>query len=187
MTRKLPEASKIKVIATDIDGTLLTPEGKVSERTKNVIRRILKKYPDLHFVLASGRSKPAAEQIRKDLDIEGRPHTESILCNGCIIYKVDGSILWQDTLSTEFLIKVHQTITPYSMEHVYSYSVGDDNILYEESWAKILSKEYEEKTVVVEREEYVKKIESGEIKVNKLGFLIPEPSKVEGNYNLYLF
>jgi len=73
------------------------------------------------------------------------------------------------------------------MEHVYSYSVGDDNILYEESLAKILSKEYEEKTVVVEREEYVKKIESGEIKVNKLGFLIPEPSKVEGNYNLYLF
>ncbi|ORX46204.1 hypothetical protein BCR36DRAFT_414192 [Piromyces finnis] len=178
MSEILPEASKIKIIATDIDGTLVTPEGKVSERTEKVIQKILKKYPNLHFVLASGRARPATKQICEKLQIVKRPNTEYILCNGCIIYDYNSNIVWQDTLSPELLRKVHELLKP-SSECIYMYCVGDDTVLYDKEWAKILRDEYEEQTVVKDIEEYIQEIESGRVKINKLGFLISDKSIVE--------
>ena len=141
----------------------------------------MNKRPDLHFVLASGRSRPASAQIRENLDIVKRTNTESILCNGCIIYDYDNSILWQGILSPEFLKKVHKLYKP-SPESVYFYCVGDDAILYDEEWARRLRDEYEEQTVVENMEEYIEKIESGQVKINKVGFLIPDRSKADGMY-----
>lgn len=185
MTEILPEASKIKIITTDIDGTLLTPEGKISERTKNVICKVLEKYPDLHFVLASGRARPATQQIRKILNIVNKPNTESLLSNGCVIYDSNSNILYQDTIPTEFFIKAHKIVEP-SPEYAYMYSIGDDAITYNEYWAKTIKDRYEEQTVVTDKDKLIKKIETGEVKVNKFCILITDPkeaNKIKEKFN----
>ncbi|OUM68358.1 hypothetical protein PIROE2DRAFT_68705 [Piromyces sp. E2] len=162
----------------DIDGTLLTPEGKVSERTKNVICKVLEKYPDLHFVLASGRARPATQQIREVLNIMKRPNTESLLSNGCVIYDSDSKILYQETIPTEFFIKAHGIVKP-SPEYTYMYSIGDDAFSYNEYWVKAIKDRYEEQTVLIDKDEFTKKIEIGEVKVNKFCFLVKDPVEAD--------
>ena len=169
----------------DIDGTLLTPEGKISDKTKNVIEQVLGKYPDLHFVLASGRARPATQQIRKILNINGRPNTESLLSNGCVIYDSKGGILFQKSIPTEFFVKAHKIINP-SSDVVYMYSIGDDAFTFSEEWAKEIKDKYEEQTVVVELEKFIHKIESGELMVNKFCFLTRQSSEVESMYRTSL-
>ena len=160
----------------DIDGTLLTPEGKVSERTKNIICKVLNKYPDLHFVLASGRARPATQKIREVLNIMKRPNTESLLTNGCVIYSSDNKILYQNTIPTEFFIRAHKIVIP-SPENTYLYSIGDDAFTYSEYWAKVIKDKYEEQTVVIDKDEFIKKIETGEVKVNKFCLLVKDPEE----------
>ncbi|ORX46203.1 hypothetical protein BCR36DRAFT_297938 [Piromyces finnis] len=162
----------------DIDGTLLTPEGKLSERTKNVINKILEKNKDLHFVLASGRAMPATQQIRNTLNIIKRPNTESILSNGCVIYDSESNIIYQNTIPTEFFVKAHKVLKP-SSEYTYMYSIGNDAFTYNEYWAKTIKEKYEEQTVVIDKDEFTKKIEMGEIKVNKFSILVKSSEEAE--------
>ena len=65
---------------------------------------------------------------------------------------------------------------------VYMYSIGDDAFTFSEAWAKEIKDKYEEQTVVVELDEFVRKIESGELMVNKFCFLTRQSSEVESKY-----
>ncbi|ORX46213.1 hypothetical protein BCR36DRAFT_297996, partial [Piromyces finnis] len=161
-----------------LDGTLLDSEGNVSERTRTVIRKVLEKYPDLHFVLASGRARPATMEIREALGILDRPNTESLLCNGCIIYDYQGNIVWQSTLPKEFVIKAYNLFKT-DPTSVYFYSTGDDAIMFSEKWAKISSERYKEHTVLSDKEEYIKKVQSDKVKINKMCAIVSEGKDIE--------
>jgi len=176
MANELPKKSQIKLITTDLDGTLLNKDGQISERTASVIRKVLSKYTNIHFVLASGRARPATMKIREALGLIGRPNTESLLCNGCIIYNSEGDILWQSYLPIEFVRKVYQLFKE-DPEGVYFLSSGDDAIMFNEKWAKISSERFQEHTVLVDMDEYIKKVESGEAYVNKVGLVMTEGKK----------
>jgi len=178
MASELPNKNQIKLITTDLDGTLLDDNGQVSERTASVIRKVLEKYPNVHFVLASGRARPATMKIREALGLIGRSNTESLLCNGCILYDSEGNILWQSTLPKEFVLKVHNLFKE-DPEGVYFYSSGDDAIMFNEKWAKISNERFQEHTVLVDKDEYIKKVESGEAYVNKVGVVVTEGKKIE--------
>jgi hypothetical protein len=175
MSSPLPDPSKIKLITTDIDGTLLDDQGKLTERTISVIQKVLKKYPELHFVLASGRGKPAVESIRNILGIMDRPNTESILLNGCIIYDSVGNIIHQKVLPVEFVLKFHDIMNRYSVSEFF-YSSGDDAMMFDEERARNHREKHQEKAFVVDKEETIKKIASGEIKVNKSCFICEIPN-----------
>lgn len=153
----------------------------MSERTASIIRKVLEKYPNVHFVLASGRARPATMKIREALGLIGRPNTESLLCNGCILYDSEGNILWQSTLPKEFVVKVHNLFKE-DPEGVYFYSSGDDAIMFNEKWAKISNERFQEHTVLVDKDEYIKKVESSEAYVNKVGVVVTEGKKIEGKY-----
>lgn len=174
----LPKASAIKLIATDIDGTLLTPTGKLSERTRNVVRRILNKYPDLHFVLASGRARPATLHIREKLDIMNRPHTESLLSNGCVIYDSNSNVLYQDTIPSDFFIKAHKIIKP-STQYTYLYSTVEDAFTYNDRWVKTIKEKFDEQVLIIDKDEFVEKVETGIVQVNKFCFLVSELKEAE--------
>lgn len=178
MANELPDKTQIKLITTDLDGTLLDENGQVSERTASIIRKVLEKYPNVHFVLASGRARPATMKIREALGLIGRPNTESLLCNGCILYDSEGNILWQSTLPKEFVVKVHNLFKE-DPEGVYFYSSGDDAIMFNEKWAKISNERFQEHTVLVDKDEYIKKVESSEAYVNKVGVVVTEGKKIE--------
>lgn len=185
MDNELPDSSKIKLITTDLDGTLLNSKRKVSNKTSSVVRKILKKYPNLHFVLATGRAKPATKLIREKLGIDNRPKTESLLCNGCLIYDSDGAIIWQNVLPQDFILNVHRKLCEGLFpECVIFYSSGDYIVLFQEEWAKFATEKCDEIAIVEDMQEYTKKIESGNAKINKIGFMVFEPSDVEEIVNI---
>jgi len=178
MLSNLPKASSIKLITTDIDGTLLTPSGKLSERTKNVIRRVLNKYPDIHFVLASGRARPATLDIRENLEITNRPNTESLLSNGCVIYDSNSNVLYQDTIPSDFFIKAHKIIKP-SPQFTYLYSTVENAFTYNEKWVQFIKEKYDEQIFIINKDDFVNKIETGKVQVNKFCFLVSEAKEAE--------
>ncbi|ORY76151.1 hypothetical protein LY90DRAFT_698838 [Neocallimastix californiae] len=173
MSTELPDPSKIKLITTDLDGTLINPQGDISQNTRTIIKKILKKYPDLHFVIATGRARPATADVREKLGITERPNTESLLLNGCIIYDYKGNIIWQNTLPTEFVLQFHNLLKNYPKED-YFYSSEDDAIMFNEEWARRSRENYHENTIVVDKEEHIKKVASGETKINKLCFIVTD-------------
>jgi len=117
-------------------------------------------------------------KIREALGILDRPNTESLLCNGCIIYDYKGGILWQSTLPKEFVIKAHNLFKT-DPTAVYFYSSGDDAIMFNEKWAKISHERFQEHTVLLDKEEHIKKVESGESKINKMGVVVTEGKDIE--------
>ncbi|ORX71045.1 hypothetical protein BCR32DRAFT_225594 [Anaeromyces robustus] len=178
MSNILPDPNKIKLIATDLDGTLLNPKGEISERTRTIIKRVLTKYPNLHFALATSRERSATKHIREALDILDRLNTEAVLLNGSIIYDSIGNILCQKTLSPEFVVKFDEVMALFSDES-FLYSCGDEVLLFNKTLeyeARVL---YQKNTILVDREEYTKKIENGEIKVNKIIYRVSNTSKIK--------
>ena len=122
----------------------------------------MNKCPDLHFVLACDPSRPASAQIHENLNIVKRPNTKSILCNGCIIYDYGKEFYHQNFLK--------RFINRPSSESIYFYCVVDDAVLCDEEWARRLRDEYEEQNVVENMEEFIEKMESSHVKINKIGF-----------------
>ncbi|OUM68360.1 hypothetical protein PIROE2DRAFT_3958 [Piromyces sp. E2] len=175
-TQQLPDGTKIKLIATDLDGTLLNHNSQVSERTKIVISKILEKYPDLHFVIATGRTRPAILKVREALNIIDKPNTESLLSNGCIAYDYNGEILWQNILPKDFVIKFQEVLKPYP-KCVYFYAAGDDMITFDEKWARMARERVGERAQAGKKEQFIEDIKSGKIQVNKVSmfcYKIPE-------------
>lgn len=79
--------TKIKLIALDMDGTLLNDDGVVSLYTKQVLRKALEK--DLHVVLTTGRPLSMCHSIGVDL---GLP-SYIIVSNGAEIWTMDQELL----------------------------------------------------------------------------------------------
>lgn len=89
--------SNIKLIALDMDGTLLTSDHEVSDRTKKAIAEALAK--DVHVVLSTGRALKTAYQYAEELKLQ----SYLITANGGQIYTVDKELLDQHTLETEMV------------------------------------------------------------------------------------
>ena len=74
----------IKLIALDVDQTLLNSNGEISERNRNAVFLAVNK--GVHVVIASGRSTPALYQVRKELGLLG-DDCYTIALNGAVILK----------------------------------------------------------------------------------------------------
>lgn len=59
---------RIKLIASDIDGTLINTDHNVSEKTKEVVHRL--RDEGIHFVLATGRAFDSTHRIAQQLELE---------------------------------------------------------------------------------------------------------------------
>ena len=69
-----------KLVAIDIDGTLLNSRGELSARTKDVVRKVTSK--GVEVVLTSGRVSESVGRIAKELNA-----SKYIICdNGALIY-----------------------------------------------------------------------------------------------------
>ena len=99
----------IKLIASDIDGTLLTNHGQiVPERTADLIRRLIDK--GIYFTAASGRQysnlrrmfDPISENICYAAKMAASAHTRMKSSAKCICHRISAWILLMQ--STIFLI-----------------------------------------------------------------------------------
>ena len=85
--------NNIKLIVTDLDGTLLNNNHKISEYNKNVINEVCKK--DIKVILATGRPTLSACKFLYELNI----NTELISFNGAMITDKKSNIIYQENLN----------------------------------------------------------------------------------------
>lgn len=112
---------KYKLIAADIDGTLLNSKGKLTKETKEAIKQAVDK--GVIFAISTGRPlqglKPVVDEIGLDLPL--------IIYNGAMVIKGKSqNIIYEKKLSRENCIKVFELGEGYGTNIV----VWNDNKLY---------------------------------------------------------
>lgn len=92
------------IIASDLDGTLLNPNQKITPFTKKILK-LLTSQNNIHFVFATGRHHKNVMQISKKLNI----HSYMITSNGSRIHNTKGKLIAIHNLDTKIafdLIKI---------------------------------------------------------------------------------
>ena len=93
------EREQIKLIATDLDGTLLNNKKEIGNYTKDILKTLINDYK-IELVLSSGRG---FDGVKKYNDILGNSNY-SIVMNGSNIIDADGNILYRKRLE-EYISK----------------------------------------------------------------------------------
>lgn len=114
----------IKLVASDVDGTLINNEHKISSYTKEVVSKLKSK--GIEFVIATGRSYDGALDIAKQLDIVKEGY--GLIClNGLRTYHLPGEDYHElPTMSYEECVKMEELGKKYHMGILYCY----DDIIY---------------------------------------------------------
>jgi|SRR5690625_2314228 len=87
----------VKLIALDMDGTLLNDEGIVTEYTKSVIEQALAK--NIHVVLSTGRPLPLCYPFAEELNLS----SYIISSNGAEIWTVQKELLERHTIDANLM------------------------------------------------------------------------------------
>lgn len=119
----------MKFVVSDLDGTLLQPNHLVSEYTKEVINKLIKK--DINFVIATGRGKRGVQKILEQLEIK----TYLICNNGANIYDKNGNCIFEDIISPEISSCILKTIREHNLffsafREDYFYRDKEDTDVY---------------------------------------------------------
>lgn len=111
----------IKLVATDIDGTLLIPEGEFTGKVKKCVQELCSK--GIKVVLVTGRMHAAASLIAKDLGLD----TPVVSYQGGLI-KNNGETLYQRCLTQEQTEK----ILDWAEEEKIHINLYNDDVLFSE-------------------------------------------------------
>lgn len=111
----------IKLIASDIDGTILNQDGTITPRTQKIVKR-LKDY-GIHFTLATGRSYESSVRIADQLNLQGE--TIGLIClNGMFTYGYPqlNTIQKMHGLSYEQALEMQELGEKFYMGIMYCFS-----------------------------------------------------------------
>lgn len=147
-----------KLVAVDLDGTMLNHYGEISEKTKENVARCLEK--GIEIVLASGRPIDSIRTISEDLGIK----SYFIAGNGALVYDIQNDeIIYKNYIKKEKVLEIIKICE----ENSITYNVYTDkvilttnlkfNVLY--YYKENLKKEESKKTnisIVENMYEYVK-------------------------------
>ena len=124
-----------KLVAIDMDGTLLNDQHKISDKNKEVIYKLANR--GVNFILASGRSYQSLHPYTKELDV----YLPLITANGALIKSsLDDKVYYKCDISLDKA----QEIIDYGIEHDYSLS------LYYEDEIKTIGKRLREQILELE-------------------------------------
>ena len=91
----------IRVVASDLDGTLLRDDQTISERTRTAIHRA--RQAGVTFVAVTGRPPRSVRHLNERLGLEGL----AICANGAMVYDLDSdTVLDQTLLAREVALKI---------------------------------------------------------------------------------
>jgi Cof subfamily protein (haloacid dehalogenase superfamily) len=91
----------IRVVASDLDGTLLRPDLTISERTRAAIHRT--REAGITFVAVTGRPPRSVRQLADRLGLEGI----AICANGALVYDLErDTVLDQTPLAAELALRI---------------------------------------------------------------------------------
>ncbi len=108
----------IKLIAIDLDGTLLNSRGEVSQKNREAIKKAMEN--GIEIVLCSGRVRSSVESIANDVEADNY----IISGNGAELYDEKGSsVLYQKFIDRERVLE----ISKYCEENSVFYSIHAEN------------------------------------------------------------
>ena len=109
-----------KLVAVDLDGTLLNQYGIVTEYTKNVVKQTIEKGTDV--IIASGRPIDSIQTIAKEIESE----KYFIAGNGALIYDIQkNQIIYDKFLPKEKVLEIIKVCE----ENSISYNVYTDQTI----------------------------------------------------------
>jgi len=86
----------LRLVATDLDGTLLRDDKTISERTRAALRRV--QQAGIALVLVTGRPPRRLKIVAQELGMTGL----AVCCNGAIVYDLGADAIFQhDTLASD--------------------------------------------------------------------------------------
>ena len=117
----LERINMIKLVATDIDGTILIPEGDFTQEVKKCIKKLCEK--NIKVVLVTGRMRAAASLIAKDLELD----TPVVSYQGGLI-KHNNETLYEKCLTENQA----ERIIDWANQEKIHLNLYNDDILYSE-------------------------------------------------------
>jgi Cof subfamily protein (haloacid dehalogenase superfamily) len=90
----IPSNNTVRLIAVDLDGTLLNSQHEMTARTEKALKAAVAK--GIQVVIATGKTFHAAENLVKRLGLK----TPGIFVQGTVTYNADGTLHSQQTLDT---------------------------------------------------------------------------------------
>lgn len=118
---------KYKLVAIDMDGTLLNSEKQISERTRKAIENA--KIQGTHIVICTGRILKSALYYSESLGLKN----PLIACNGAIIVDEDRNVIYEKALERE---KIREISNLAKLEDIYCHFYDKSNF-----YSNIRSKE----------------------------------------------
>lgn len=114
-----------RVVASDLDGTLLTPEHSLSPYTKQVLQALRQK--DIHFVFATGRHHIDVAQMRENMEIDAF----MITSNGARVHDSAGNLVFSQSIKPNLASELAKECIddPLVYTHVYR---GDNWLINKE-------------------------------------------------------
>lgn len=151
-----------KLVAVDLDGTLLNAYGIVTENTKNIIKKVINQKTDV--IIASGRPIDSIKAIAKEIGSQNY----FIGANGALIYDIQkDEIIYEKCLKKEKVLEIIKlceensiTYNVYTLKTILATSLKY-NVLY--YYKENLKKEENKKTninIVSDMYETVKNMEN---------------------------
>ncbi|KAI5852328.1 HAD-like domain-containing protein [Tricharina praecox] len=192
----LPNAADIKMIVSDVDGTLLDSHHALptTSPTYQVLRRIRAEFPDLPIIISTGKQHRSTSELRSQLQLEGV--FPSCHLNGNVLYDASGTVIAESGLDVEVVLRVIKEMRElgtstfvYDHATVYQlgYARGEWGVGGEEGdgeegcqWARIL-RGYGEDVVCVPPHEVdaaLDRIRNGELRVVKMA-VCQEPETID--------
>ncbi|MWP48297.1 MULTISPECIES: Cof-type HAD-IIB family hydrolase [unclassified Gilliamella] len=113
------------VVASDLDGTLLTPEHNLSPYTKQVLQALRKK--DIHFVFATGRHHIDVAQMRENMEIDAF----MITSNGARVHDSQGNLVFSQSIEPSLASQIAQMSMDDPLIYTHLYR-GDDWLINKE-------------------------------------------------------
>jgi Cof subfamily protein (haloacid dehalogenase superfamily) len=109
----------IRLIATDVEGTLLRDDRTISDYTRTVLHTV--REAGIAFVLVTARPPRSARLLASEFDITGL----AICCNGALVYDLDhDTILSQRAIAPECALAFAERLRATVPDVVFACEVG---------------------------------------------------------------
>lgn len=123
-----------RVVASDLDGTLLNPEHSLSAYTKKILQALRKN--NINFVFATGRHHIDVAQMRENMEIDAY----MITSNGARVHDSNGDLIYSKSLQPDIAYQIAQIAMddPLVYTHIYrgnNWLINKDD-LYSASFFK---------------------------------------------------
>lgn len=172
----LPRPEDIKIIMTDVDGTFITDEHIVHEKTRSAIQNLRQNYPEIPIIVTTGKHRSACDWFIKELGFEDSPAAS---CHGAILHGPFGKVISSQTLDPSTAFEIVQTAKSLNRT-CFLFTPEDVVLVHEEidpkrDWLSIVRK-IERNLIDGKDESFLQKVKTGQIKVIKVTIPVEESS-----------